>query len=243
MKKKLLILLIGILCLALAGCGAEAGESENGDKTPEPAPSGETPEQAAGDLYLIRSVTVYSVDFETGEWNEDHRVEYTYEEGYPLTKSTIYPFMDEPDTVQFEYTFEGGLPSLLHYTGSEGTSEVTREYRNGRPWEENSVVAGVETRRVLYQYGGEDGYYFTVLLSDMRSSSEELETGYAMEEIDSIAVTTENGLLRKTVNSGLYANWNEDEEKDWMRFNGTYTVLYDGDGFAYETSAVFANVR
>ena len=46
-------------------------------------------------------------------------------------------------------------------------------------------------------------------------------------DIRVIQVYEENDLLAKTVNSGLYANWNDGEEKEWMRFNGTYGLEYE----------------
>ena len=53
-----------------------------------------------------------------------------------------------------------------------------------------------------------------------------------MEEIDSITITTENGLLKRTTNTGMYAYWGENQEKKWIRFNGVYTADYDSDGIA-----------
>ena len=46
------------------------------------------------------------------------------------------------------------------------------------------------------------------------------------------------GLLVKTVNTGMYANWGGEEAEEWLRFSGTYTAEYDGDGIVAETSAV-----
>ena len=45
--------------------------------------------------------------------------------------------------------------------------------------------------------------------------------------------------MKKSINSGFYANWNENEPKRWLRFNGTYTAEYDSDGIAKLMSAVF----
>ena len=60
-----------------------------------------------------------------------------------------------------------------------------------------------------------------------------------MEEVDSIDVTKNGELLKKTVNTGMYANWNDGETKEWQRFNGTYTANYDSDGIIHDTTAVF----
>lgn len=36
----------------------------------------------------------------------------------------------------------------------------------------------------------------------------------------------------------MYANWGAETEKEWLRFNGTYTASYDGDGIVVSTSSV-----
>ena len=59
------------------------------------------------------------------------------------------------------------------------------------------------------------------------------------EEMDSITVVSNGGLLVKATNTGMYANWNTGEKKEWQRFNGTYTVEYDADGIAALASGVF----
>ena len=71
-----------------------------------------------------------------------------------------------------------------------------------------------------------------------------LESGNATaiengDEIDAITVKTKNGLLKKTVNHGLYANYGDDIEKEWLHFNGTYTAQYDKNGILKQTSAVY----
>ena len=62
---------------------------------------------------------------------------------------------------------------------------------------------------------------------------------YNAEEFDQIIVTQKDGLLRKTVNSGLYTNWLDGEDREWMRFNGTYSAFYDGDGILEHTECVY----
>lgn len=59
---------------------------------------------------------------------------------------------------------------------------------------------------------------------------------YYAEEIDAISTTVEKGLLRKTINTGLYSNWDDGQDDEWLRFNGTYTVNYDNDGIIKETT-------
>ena len=36
----------------------------------------------------------------------------------------------------------------------------------------------------------------------------------------------------------MYANRGAEVEKEWLRFNGTYTASYDGDGIVVSTSSV-----
>lgn len=63
--------------------------------------------------------------------------------------------------------------------------------------------------------------------------------GEYMEEVDSIRITTQNGLLKRTLNTGMYANWSEGDPKEWQRFNGTYIANYDEDGILHDTSSSY----
>ena len=62
---------------------------------------------------------------------------------------------------------------------------------------------------------------------------------YNTEEIDEVTVKTEGGLLRMTSNRGLYTNWLDGEDREWMRFNGTYTAYYDSEGILSSTSCKY----
>ena len=106
------------------------------------------------------------------------------------------------------------------------------EYQNGRiydVYEKNEI----RTNTLYYQYGNGDDY-FTMVLREERTADPESHA----EEVDSISVTVQNGLLVKTVNTGMYANWGGEEEKQWLRFSGTYTAEYDEDGIVSLSSAV-----
>ena len=92
----------------------------------------------------------------------------------------------------------------------------------------------------VFQYGNRDEYFTLVLHENIISPPEEPVVDH-MEEVDSVIVTSENGLLRKTVNDGLFANYNDDEEKIWTRFNGSYTANYDANGILDNTTAVFSS--
>ena len=97
-----------------------------------------------------------------------------------------------------------------------------------------NVIKDQSKREEFYQYGNNDGY-FTLLVSAYYTFIDPM----TMEEVDSIDVTKNGELLKKTVNTGLYANWNEGEAKEWERFNGTYTANYDNDGIIHDTTAIF----
>ncbi len=189
-------------------------------------------EPAAG-LTLVKSVQIFDPDYADGGWTLARVVTYEYENGYPTRIDTYYPDSDEHQISTFEYTFEDGQPVSCKEYDAEGKLQKTKTFENGRISE---IITGAEGSgsygRTMYQYANGDAW-FTLQLSS---------TGYdnfTMEEVDSIQVTAKNGLLERTVNSGLYANWNEGEEKVWQRFNGTYTACYDADGIICGTSSVF----
>lgn len=90
----------------------------------------------------------------------------------------------------------------------------------------------------VFQYGNRDEYFTLVLHENIISPPEEPVIDH-MEEVDSVMVTRENGLLRKTVNDGLFANYNDEEKKVWTRFDGSYTANYAANGILDNTTAVF----
>ena len=99
---------------------------------------------------------------------------------------------------------------------------------------------GTGTQADYYQYANDDGYFTFLLHEEHLGASEgDGEVSGDKEETDSITVVSKDGLLVKTTNTGMYANWNTGEKKEWQRFNGTYTVEYDADGIAALTSGVF----
>ena len=180
------------------------------------------------------------MDFSTGEWNADTKVEFTYENGYPVTIDTFYFDLDEHFVETQEYTFDGDLPAAMEHYDEYGEHDSTTEYLRGMPYEFRRTSSdGLTKERVLYQFANGDAYFTLLLSSRVSAAPNDREDGFSMEEVDSIAVTTKNGLLEKTVNTGMYANWNDGDEKEWMRFNGTYTANYDADGIISSTSAVF----
>ena len=180
-------------------------------------------QEEKGEFYLPKTVTIYISDMDGSEYREFRRFEYEYENGYPI-KCTLYENGGESSIVtEMRYQFDGELPLKREDINEAGQVERTVEYNRGRVYlmTSDSEFAKYQS---IFQYNLDDDYFTSVL--HVRNSKEE-EYAFTMEEIDSIQVYEENGLLAKTVNSGLYANWNDGEEKEWMRFNGTYGLEYE----------------
>ena len=143
-------------------------------------------------------------------------------------------------TTFFDYTFENSLPKTCKITKDNDSYTTTNEYNNGRVYNVHGDFGDGSYINIYYQYANGDGYFTSLLRESLTAGNEYFPEQFA-EETDSVQVTVENGLIRKTVNSGYYANWNEREPKKWLRFNGTYTAEYDSDGIAKTMSAVFRN--
>ncbi|MBR1749269.1 MAG: Ig-like domain-containing protein [Ruminococcus sp.] len=195
----------------------------------------ETPTQRR----LVKGVKVYQINYDTKDWELDHKVNIKYKNAYPTLIDSIYNYGDGDEHSKniFNYTFENGLPKTCEMQ-VEGTNETaTMEYNSGKLYNVHytSDSTVVDT---YYQYAsGND--YFTSIMKEMHIDANEYNTATTMEETDSVAITLKNGVIAKSVNTGFYANWNEVEPKTWLRFNGTYTATYDGDGIAKVMSAVF----
>ena len=223
MKKTAAIIISLAMVFACAGCGKE-----------------EAPVPEKLDPALVKSVTVYNVDYETKEWQETQKTEYSYKNAYPVSVSIVYPGEDAPTVKTLKYKFENDVPVKM--TFSEGkTKEYTAEYVNGRVSQISYVLPDKKsTRYNFFVYGSNDDYFTSVLHSShVGDPSAPKSPCYNAEEFDQIIVTQKDGLLRKTVNSGLYTNWLDGEDREWMRFNGTYSAFYDGDGILEHTECVY----
>lgn len=219
--KQLPLLLAAALC---TGCAGTAGSA---------APA------APGNGRLVSTVTQYTKDFESNEWVVSQEIEYQYENGYPVSMKRTEYGSDDPTEFTYSYIFENGLPVSMELHDPQSGQTTRTEYNEGRVWRvESSDPEGIFTSEKLFQYGIGGPFFTDVLHVNRENSSGEGVPGATMEEIDAVSVYTENGLLAKTCNSGLYANWNDGDKKEWMRFNGTYTVEYE-NGIASHTSAVF----
>ena len=183
---------------------------------------------------LVKTVTRYDMDFGTGEWYRKSVTRYEYENAYPVSVLT-HDFDDDSDTLRtYQYEFVGGEPVRMDEYDAEGNRVGSVLYADGvrdRDYAYNDNGAGTTER--VYQYGSRDGYFTMVHHEGLVTYLEgnEILRDHA-EEVDSVVVTAENGLLRKTVNDGIYANWGDTEEKTWVRFMGTYSIEYNDSGIA-----------
>ena len=195
-----------------------------------------TGNSAAADPALISTVTEYYYDAEKQDWNESSVKEYTYENAYPVNITTVNTD-GERSSFSFEYTFDGDLPVSRSDYDSTGKLLQNVEYNNGRVWQITGDPNDQTTSALhMFSYANDDEYLTSVLHSTRYDIGTEQEI--IMEEFDSIQVSTKNGLLAKTVNSGVYANWDAQTPKEWLRFNGTYTIMYES-GIVKETSAIY----
>ena len=192
---------------------------------------------------LVSKVTEYSVDYgsEDLNWIEESSYAYEYKDAYPVTLTrTQY---EDVSVINYDYELKDGVPvSMTHNTiGDDGTLVSTSYTKKGLV---NRVITTDSTGRQIgeqvFQYGNRDDYFTLVLHENVISAPEDLVVDH-MEEVDSVLITSENGLLKKTVNDGLFANYNDKEKKEWRRFDGSYTANYGESGIIDTTFALFKN--
>ena len=182
---------------------------------------------------LLSSVRKYQKDFETGEWELSDTTTIKYENSYPVLFDLLESY-DGAEHIQtnITYTFDGDIPLTRTEINEAQNLKTTVEYSNGRVYNvKDETINTGSYSKLMYQYGHGDDY-FTMVLHDVFREGNEANPDVHMEEIDSITITTENGLLKRTTNTGMYAYWGENQEKKWIRFNGVYTADYDSDGIA-----------
>lgn len=189
------------------------------------------------DPMLVTKVINY--DKVQGKWVNSSTIEYSYENSYPKTKK-LYEYEEKtPHITTYEYTFKKDKPSkMISIDFNGGKLEVS--YENGVVMEDlYTSEDGSSTKKRIFQYGNNDNYFTFVF---HKTVSEDISGNnyptYHAEETDSISVTTKNGLLNKTINTGLFANYDEGTPDEWTRFNGTYTVDYDETGIVSNTSVL-----
>ena len=187
------------------------------------------------DPMLVTKVINY--DKVQGKWVNSSTIEYSYENSYPKTKK-LYEYEEKtPHITTYDYTFKKDKPSKMISTDFNG-GKLEVSYENGVVMEDlYTSEDGSSTKKRIFQYGNNDNYFTFVFHKTVSEdiSGNNYPTYYA-EETDSISVTTKNGLLKKTINTGLFANYDEGTPDEWTRFNGTYTVDYDETGIVSNTS-------
>lgn len=185
---------------------------------------------------LISSVDTYQWDYQYDDWELSQTTTVEYENGYPVLFDVLENYDDAEHTLtSITYTFDGDLP--LTRTEVKESAKTTVEYSNGRVYNVNQEIVGSGSyAKQMYQYGHGDEY-FTMVLHDTCREGNENNPDVHMEEVDSVSITTENGLLKTTTNTGVYAYWSEKQEKEWIRFRGVYTNTYDTDGIVNLSTA------
>ena len=192
------------------------------------------------DARLVKSITVYSIDSNTKEWNKTMTKEYTYEKEYPVSLEIHDYINDNVAKNTFEYEFDNNNKAkTMKKYDNDKVIELSTEYADGKimkvdTWNTDSTVK----RTTFFQYEEDNQYFNLVLHSSHKNSSDQSENS-DFDEINSISIKNKNGLLNKTVNKGLYTKARENDTKEWVRFNGTYTVNYDENGIISSTESIY----
>lgn len=192
---------------------------------------------------LIKSVVVYNINYDTQKWEKSQKRTFTYNKKKYPKKQSIYEYDAKMKTTKtFKYTFRGKLPKKM--TLKSSGSATPDKYSYTKKGLVSRITTGPDEngkRTKVFTYGA--GNYFTSVLHDniWTETDQDGKTAYEYgEELDSVAVTPrKNGLLRKTVNRGIFANYSHAEKRRWERFDGVYTVNYDKNGIVYKTVAKF----
>ena len=187
---------------------------------------------------LVSSVTHYEIDYRTKKWTKQSVAKYQYKNGYPVKIYVKETYADDADITALSYSFrENKLPLKMTSKSSSGVRTVKYNSKGARYYD--VIESEYLTLKKYFQFA-ENKSYFTAVLHDGKYYGEDGKTiDSTMEETDSISVTLKNGLLKKTINTGMYANVNAGDKKTWQRFNGTYRADYDENGILKETSAKF----
>lgn len=214
-----LSIMLVVMCLSACGGGSSAGITK-------PA--------------LISSAKIYEPDYANNGkgWVLSSSHQYEYENAYPVSEKRKDG--DSEGNIKYNYEFKGDKPVNMKYTSPFEGGPVEVIYTD------DGVVdrilgydsTGRKISEKIFQYGNRDEF-FTFVLQESIVSSPKDKIADHMDETDSVIVTTANGLLKKTVNDGLFANYNDKEVKEWKRFDGSYTAFYDDNGIVSETEALF----
>lgn len=184
---------------------------------------------------LVKSVTRF--DKVKGDWKQTSKVNYEYENNYPVKKELYEHDSKTPIIEKYNYAFKNNVPTKMESYDENGNNIVTIKYKNGNVYDESRVSEDKSSiLKRYYQYANQDNYFTLVFHKNMSVDiSGNAYPTYIAEEVDSVSVTTKNGLLKKTINTGIYTNYDEGNDDEWFRFNGTYTANYDNNGIVKDT--------
>jgi len=193
---------------------------------------------------LLKSVVKYDINYKTHKWKKSEKITFTYKKKYPKKISTYDYEAKSKSTKTFNYTFKGKVPKKMTLKNPGINPTETYKYTKRGLVSKISTGPNKNGKCALWFVYGNKNYFTTVLHDYIRvegSKDSNNEYNFA-EEIDSVTVSTrKNGLLKKTVNHGLFANYAKAQNRKWARFNGIYTVKYDKNGIANLTTAKFSS--
>ena len=148
---------------------------------------------------LLESVQTYRWDYRYDDWELAHTTSIEYENAYPVMIENFDNYDEAvPSKTVFEYTFDGEKPATRTETDLANNTITTVKYNDGRVYDyDMKSLSNGNTAKQMFQYGI-GGEYFTMVLHDEFRSGEGYSPDVMMEEMDSVSVTTENGLLKRT---------------------------------------------
>ncbi|MBQ3416878.1 MAG: dockerin type I repeat-containing protein [Ruminococcus sp.] len=192
---------------------------------------------------LVSRLQAFRWNYDAQDWDISYTSTFEYENAYPVLIDTLESYEGAEHTQKtFEYTFDGDLPLTSTITDTAQSTVTTTEYKNGKVYNRRlDSIGSTSWMTEKYQYGHDDDYFTLVLHEGFVDNLGYMPNEWK-EEADSISVTTENGLLKQSVNTGIYAKWLEGEEKEWIRFRGVYTINYDADGIASLRTANYSDI-
>ena len=185
---------------------------------------------------LVKKAVTYSYNGKKKKWEKVQVQNFQYQKAYPASVRTVdYGY---GHTTAFRYSFKGKKPKKMKQYDEAGNLERTVKYQSGGQPGRILISSATDETEYLLTYGKKN--YFTSLhIETTRTDPGDPSDIEYAEEVDSIEVTTKGGLLKKTVNRGIFANWTSTTKKKWSRFDGTYTAKYDKNGIVHVTSARF----
>ena len=164
-SKAILALAMAFLMFAFSGCSKENKEKEN------------TAPVSSGDYSLIKSVTTYNMDVQTGEWVAASKTEFQYENNYPVSMDFDDYNAEAQSKKKFEYSFTSDLkPISMKQYNEKGEIEKTVDYTEGKISDIYDYSdGGMHTQRTMLQYGNNDDY-FTLLVSSSKFTPNDTES-------------------------------------------------------------------